>query len=241
MFIFAQILHGFGCTPLYTIGFSYVEDSTTAENAAGSCLGPAIGYVFGAAQLTVWVDAPAVVPDIDNTNPQWVGAWWIGMLACGIGSILCSLPMFGFPKQFPGVAEIKAQKKSESIEATDLGEDASLFQGVKSLLWNPVFLWASLGSALDGYLSSTLMTFGPKMYEIWFRRTAGQAALEAGIACVPGAMLGSFIGGVIVKVFKLNGRQMMYASSLCAVMVFGFYTAARENEYFVIFDVFYSE
>ena len=33
MFIFAQILHGFGSTPLYTIGFSYVEDSTTAENA----------------------------------------------------------------------------------------------------------------------------------------------------------------------------------------------------------------
>ena len=101
---------------------------------AGSCLGPAIGYVFGAAQLTVWVDAPGVVPDIDNTNPQWVGAWWIGMLACGIGSILCSLPMFGFPKQFPGVAQIKAQKKSESIEAKDLGGDASLFQGVKSLL-----------------------------------------------------------------------------------------------------------
>ena len=67
------------------------------------------------------------------------------------------------------------------------------------------------------------------MYEIWFRRTAGQAALEAGIACVPGAMLGSFIGGVIVKVFKLNGRQMMYASSLCAVMVFGFYTAGKKR------------
>ena len=96
--------------------------------------------------------------------------------------------------------------------------------------WNPVFLWATVGSALDGYLSSTLMTFGPKMYEIWFRRTAGQAALEAGIACVPGAMLGSFIGGVVVKVFKLNGRQMMYASSLCAVLVFGFYTAGKGFE-----------
>ena len=63
MFIFAQLCHGFGSTPLYTIGFSYIEDSTSAEDGAlyfaiilmGSCLGPAIGFVFGAVQLGVWV------------------------------------------------------------------------------------------------------------------------------------------------------------------------------------------
>ena len=48
MFIFAQILHGFGCTPLYTIGFSYVEDSTTAENAGlhfAFILGPFLQFI----------------------------------------------------------------------------------------------------------------------------------------------------------------------------------------------------
>ena len=76
------------------------------------------------------------------------------------------------------------------------------------------------------FYSSCIMTFGPKIYEILFHKTAGQAAFQTGIACVPGAVLGSFLGGVIAKVFKLTGRQMMYLSTLSAVIVLIFYTAA---------------
>jgi len=63
------------------------------------------------------------------------------------------------------------------------------------------------------------MTFGPKIYEIRFHKTAGEAAFQAGVACVPGAVVGSFIGGVLAKTLKLTGRQMMYVSACCAVMV----------------------
>ena len=60
-FIFAQLLHGIGSTPLYTIGFSYLEGSASKEDGAllfavvlmGSCLGPAIGFVAGAVQETI--------------------------------------------------------------------------------------------------------------------------------------------------------------------------------------------
>ena len=34
LFILAQLLHGIGSTPLYTIGFSYLEESTTKEDGA---------------------------------------------------------------------------------------------------------------------------------------------------------------------------------------------------------------
>jgi len=75
------------------------------------------------------------------------------MLACGIGAIICSVPVFGFPKQFPGVAKMRAEKKSETIEKTSIADDASLLTGILKLLKNPVFSFASFGSAMDGYLS----------------------------------------------------------------------------------------
>ena len=55
-----------------------------------------------------------------------------------------------------------------------------------------------------------------------------KAAFQAGVACVPGAILGSFLGGVIAKCFKMTGRQMMYFSTLSAVIVLIFYTLAMQ-------------
>ena len=73
-------------------------------------------------------------------------------------------------------------------------------KGLKSLLTNPVFVLASFGSAMDGYLSSGLMTFGPKILEERFHKTSGAAAFQSGLVAVPGAVLGSFAGGLIAKV-----------------------------------------
>ena len=163
----------------------------------GSCFGPAIGFIGGALQLTLWVEGDAnKPPGIEDTDPGWVGAWWIGFIACGIGAILCSLPMFGFPKQFPGTAAIKQEKAEEKVEV----EHIPFSTGLKMLLTNPVFLFASFGSAMDGYLSSGLMTFGPKILEERFHKTSGAAAFQSGLVAVPGAVLGSFAGGLIAKV-----------------------------------------
>ena len=114
-----------------------------------------------------------------------------------LGAILCALPMFGFPKQFPGTAEIKAEKAEESAPNV---EKIPFMKGLKSLLTNPVFVLASFGSAMDGYLSSGLMTFGPKILEERFHKTSGAAAFQSGLVAVPGAVLGSFAGGLIAKV-----------------------------------------
>ena len=34
VFILAQLLHGIGCTPLFTLGLSYLEDSVPKEKAS---------------------------------------------------------------------------------------------------------------------------------------------------------------------------------------------------------------
>ena len=63
-------------------------------------MGPAFGFIGGALQLGVWTEGDDKKPEgITSADPGWVGAWWIGFLVCGFASILCALPMFGFPKE----------------------------------------------------------------------------------------------------------------------------------------------
>ena len=80
-----------------------------------------IGLFVTSICLSIWTEVGSDPPeDISGTDdPNWVGAWWI-MFTVGFGlTIICSLPMFGFPKQLPGVAEIRFQESEDKTEAED--------------------------------------------------------------------------------------------------------------------------
>lgn len=40
-------------------------------------LGPAIGYALASLCLKFYI-SPTLTPKIDNKDPRWLGAWWIG-------------------------------------------------------------------------------------------------------------------------------------------------------------------
>lgn len=39
---------------------------------------------------------------LDPSDPQWVGAWWIGVLVALLGLLLILFPICGYPKHLPG-------------------------------------------------------------------------------------------------------------------------------------------
>ena len=98
----------------------------------GSAIGPIGGYIGGAFALSKWVDFDQVPEDeveIDGKHPSWVGAWWIGVCVVAGCCFLISIPFMGFPKQLPGVSEIKKNKVDESVDndssvSSDLKESA---------------------------------------------------------------------------------------------------------------------
>ncbi len=38
-------------------------------------------------------------PQIEQKDPRWVGAWWLGYLICGIFTLIWSVPLLCFPAQ----------------------------------------------------------------------------------------------------------------------------------------------
>lgn len=61
VFIFAQILHGIGATPIYTLGITFLDESIPQAASpvylgffyALSILGPVIGFILGGALLGI--------------------------------------------------------------------------------------------------------------------------------------------------------------------------------------------
>ena len=38
-------------------------------------------------------------------DTRWVGAWWFGFVFTAVGFVLVSIPIFGYPKYFPGMMD----------------------------------------------------------------------------------------------------------------------------------------
>ena len=55
-------------------------------------IGPALGFMTSSFTTKLYVDFDRVsaeeIPDIDQYDPRWVGAWWLGFLVVGILMLL---------------------------------------------------------------------------------------------------------------------------------------------------------
>lgn len=63
-------------------------------------LGPAIGFFVAAGALKVYID-PTKTPAISNTDPRWMGAWWLGWIVIGCVMAFFAMLVGLFPKQLP--------------------------------------------------------------------------------------------------------------------------------------------
>ncbi|XP_078667309.1 solute carrier organic anion transporter family member 4C1-like [Branchiostoma floridae x Branchiostoma belcheri] len=232
VFVLAQLIHGLGATPLYTIGVSYLDENVDTVNSglyigtfagifyACAFFGPATGYFFGGKLLDTFTDiykgndGSQLTPD----DPRWVGAWWIGFVVCAAMSWAVSLPLAAYPKELPGAAEINAKKRSEAhqkggeeiVSTPDFGKTWRDFPtALLLLLRNPTFMLINIGGAFEAFLSSTFAAFGPKFVQMQFGQPSGWASTLFGFAIVPGAAVGSVLGGLLMKKLKLKCRGMI--------------------------------
>ncbi|GLG94986.1 Solute carrier organic anion transporter family member [Gryllus bimaculatus] len=61
-------------------------------------LGPALGFLLGSMCTRIYAD-PYTDPQIEPTDPRWVGAWWLGLVLVSSLLMLASFAMFAFPKR----------------------------------------------------------------------------------------------------------------------------------------------
>jgi len=51
--------------------------------------------------------------DIPKTSPQFVGAWWLGLLIFGAVFLVTGIPVLMFPQQLPGTSKFRKNREKE--------------------------------------------------------------------------------------------------------------------------------
>ncbi|VDO35279.1 unnamed protein product, partial [Haemonchus placei] len=115
LFCLAHFLHGIGATPLFTIGVSYIDENVGKALSSlfvgifysFAVFGPAAGFLTAGTFLTYHTDfwhLPAEqISRVsgDETDPSWVGAWWIGFVLASFIAMLAVVPIMCLPKVLP--------------------------------------------------------------------------------------------------------------------------------------------
>ncbi|NXV07630.1 SO4C1 protein, partial [Cettia cetti] len=240
VFILGQLLLGVGGTPLYTLGTAFIDDSVPKHMSslyigigyAMSLLGPAIGYVLGGQLLNIYIDIQipkrqdTTYIKVDQDDPRWLGAWWIGFLACFFAIWLLIIPFSCFPKHLPGTAKIQAEKISEThddgsqvlVQANNIGQSFKDFpMALMILLRNPVLMSLIVASSSEALVATGFATFLPKFIENQFGKSSSFSATLGGLVLIPGAALGQVISGVLVSKCKMSCKGIIkFMISTCS-------------------------
>ena len=211
VFILANILIGIGASPLFTVGTSYIDDIIHPKRApiwlgifyTIAVVGPAVGFGLGGAFLTVFVD-PWKDTTLEESDPGWVGAWWLGFVLCGVISLSISILFFMFPEKYPDSKAIETERLKlasiqhhKPVKKEDLNirfQIKELPKHLADLLARVPFLCVSLAFSLQSLIVSGLVSFAPKYIETQFGLTASISSLLGGAVAIPSAGTGIMLG-----------------------------------------------
>ncbi|KAH8282581.1 hypothetical protein KR054_008553 [Drosophila jambulina] len=254
LFLAAQLLHGAGASPLFTLGVTYIDENVSKKMSSVylgiyytmATVGPAIGYVFGGQLLLIYTDWMTVDPvqlSLTSDSKVWIGAWWLGFIFAAIMCLLVALPILGYPKSLPGaeklqlerVSEAHATKKDSEEDSTSSRTLGKLPRAVLSLLGNPTFFFLNLAGATEGLIIAGFAAFLPKQIENQFSISPMLSAMVMGLITVPAAGGGTFLGGYLVKKWNLTCsgiiKMCLMATTLAVAFTFCFLVSCPNPQF----------
>uniref|UniRef100_H3BW91 Solute carrier organic anion transporter family member n=1 Tax=Tetraodon nigroviridis TaxID=99883 RepID=H3BW91_TETNG len=213
---------------------------------AATAIGPAFGFITGSIMQRFYVDFDKVSKDHIHLTPKdlrWVGAWWLGFLVASCLIFITALPYFFFPRSMPkewhtlpfhllSTCGATANEDADDVESSpdctkqrpDPIQELSLLQFLKSfphvalrMMRTPIYLLVILAQVNQAALLAGLATFMAKFIEKQFNRTASLSTMMIGGVCIPLAVVGTVLGGVVMRRLNLS---LNGASKLCAGAIF---------------------
>ncbi|KAL6082610.1 hypothetical protein STEG23_001641, partial [Scotinomys teguina] len=229
--LMGNMIRGIGETPIVPLGISYIDDFAKEGHSSMylgilntvAMIGPVIGFVMSSVFARMYVDIGYVDLSTIRITPKdarWVGAWWLSFIVFGVLSIICSIPFFFLP-QIPKTSQNK-RKNSASLNVLKTDEEKNhmtnltnqdkkapvnmigLLWSLKSILTNHLYVIFVVLTLLQisSFIGSFTYIF--KFVEQQFGQSASEANFVLGVIAIPTMATGMFLGGYIIKKFKLT-------------------------------------
>ena len=200
LLLLGQIIIGIGSSTLYSIGISYLDELVHPKYISVhlgfiyvvQVIGPALGFGIGGAVLSVYVD-PWVSTDLNESDTNYVGAWWISFLATGILSMIMSIPFFLYPQRLKDFKEVEKARLKEMAKKGEVIPPSGapikqvimeFFKQLKALITNLTFVLNCLSLSVVVLPVNGLVVFAPKFVENQFHFPASEANLIVGATAI---------------------------------------------------------
>ncbi|KAL6098258.1 slco2b1 [Pungitius sinensis] len=238
LLLLGQLLLGIAAVPIQPFGISFIDDYASRRNSplylgillAVTSIGPALGFITGSLMLRFYVDFDKLSEaqiELNHKDLRWVGAWWLGFLVASGLLFLAALPYLFFPSSMPkedGEDDVVMESGPDCKQPqTNPLQEMSFLQFLKSFprialrtLRSPIYLLVVLAQVNLAALLSGLATFMAKFLEWQFSQTVSNSTMMIGGVCIPLAVLGTVLGGVLMRRMNLSVRG---ASKLCTVAI----------------------
>lgn len=187
-----QLVAGVGQSLYYTLGAAYIDDNVKKSKTPAlislsyflRLLGPAGGYALASFCLKIYI-SPELTPTINNNDPRWLGAWWLGWLILAASLFGFAFVMCMFPKQLPRAAlrkRIASERRKRGMKSlependVDADEVPASFSDMlitfKRLLGNIIFMLNNLASIFYYFGYMPYWIFTPKYIETQYKQSA---------------------------------------------------------------------
>ncbi|KAK9758932.1 Kazal-type serine protease inhibitor domain [Popillia japonica] len=230
----AQFISGMGAPLYYTLGISYMDDNIKKSKTPAlisisyflKTLGPAIGYALASVCLKIYI-SPTLTPTVDNKDPRWLGAWWLGWIILGgIIFIFASLLAL-FPKQLPRAAARRFQRQIS--QASTLKQETEIPRSFKDMIKTFKRLTGNATLMLNNFAAifyflgyMPYWIFLPKYIETQYRQSASASSLITGTAGLIFSAIGVLLSGLIVSKLRPRARSLAAWNVIVgAISVFG--------------------
>lgn len=122
--------------------------------------------------------------------------------------------------------DAKSQLDSTSTGNKKYGRKLS---EIPACMWrlacNPIYMVTTLGSCMELAIVSGFLIFLPKYLETQFSMGKSEANLFAGGIAIPGACVGIFLGGYLLKRLQLSPKGAIQLVLFFSLVCMGLYTA----------------
>ncbi|CAG9800804.1 unnamed protein product [Chironomus riparius] len=254
-----QLCAGIGQSIYFSIGVAYMDDNIKKSKTPAlislsyflRLLGPAGGYALASFCLKIYI-APDLTPTIDNNDPRWLGAWWMGWIVLAILMFIFSFVMCMFPKELPRAAlrrKLAIERKKRGMKSLDDKEihdevPASLsdmFVTFKRLLKNATYMLNNISSIFYYFGFMPYWIFTPKYIETQYKQSASTSSLVTGAVGIAFSAIGILASGLVISKFKPKARSLaiwnVFVGSLSVIGILAYtQLGCAENENSVVLN-----
>ncbi|XP_059622635.1 solute carrier organic anion transporter family member 74D-like [Phlebotomus argentipes] len=232
MFFIAQMIAGIGSALFSSLSTIYMDDNVKRENTPFlisimyflGMTGPLMGYALAGFCVKFFV-APSLTPTIEDSDPRWIGAWWMGWLVLSTLMCMFSLSICLFPKVLPDAARRKHLAMLQS--QTQVSEDvmpasiSDFLKTLKRLLTNKIYVMYQISSLFSIYGMEPYLVYTPKYIEALYQKTPTESNFYTGSIGFIFTGIGTVLSGVVVSRFKPSARKIVIWNcviNFCAIL-----------------------